>query len=463
MQKLPQQAHETTSRALLHGAFQAALQAADPSYAIPKVLKQLFPQGIRGRCIVIGAGKASASMADALEKYALTHWPQAILSGLVITRYGHDVQRPLPDRKILVCEAAHPVPDEAGLQATKNLLHIVQALQKDDQLLVLISGGGSSLLTLPVAEISMTDLTSLTQELLRSGAPIEAMNIVRKHISAIQGGNLGRLAVRAGAKVDALIISDVTGDQPGDIASGPCAVDDSTFQDALNILDRYQIGPGVVPASILDYLKKGTMGQAPETLKRDEPESLMVRNHVIATSMQSLLAAQKYCLEHGAQVHILGDQITGEAAQVARDQLEIVRGYVEQNKNKDFADRPGNVRRQVFISGGETTVTIPQGVVGRGGRCSEFLLALYAHSKDLAGLSALAADTDGIDGSEENAGAYFDQEIIHHANTLQLDEKTYLDAHDAYGFFLEVGGLVHTGPTLTNINDFRILMLESHG
>ena len=440
MQKLPQQAHETTSRALLHGAFQAALQAADPSYAIPKVLKQLFPQGIRGRCIVIGAGKASASMADALEKYALTHWPQAILSGLVITRYGHDVQRPLPDRKILVCEAAHPVPDEAGLQATKNLLHIVQALQKDDQLLVLISGGGSSLLTLPVAEISMSDLKSLTQELLRSGAPIEAMNIVRKHISAIQGGNLGRLAVRAGAKVDALIISDVTGDQPGDIASGPCAVDDSTFQDALNILDRYQIGPGVVPASILDYLKKGTMGQAPETLKRDEPESLMVRNHVIATSMQSLLAAQ-----------------------VARDQLEIVRGYVEQNQNKDFADRPGNFRRQVFISGGETTVTIPQGVVGRGGRCSEFLLALYAHSKDLAGLSALAADTDGIDGSEENAGAYFDQEIIHHANTLQLDEKTYLDAHDAYGFFLEVGGLVHTGPTLTNINDFRILMLESHG
>ena len=421
LQKLPQQAHETTSRALLHGAFQAALQAADPSYAIPKVLKQLFPQGIRGRCIVIGAGKASASMADALEKYALTHWPQAILSGLVITRYGHDVQRPLPDRKILVCEAAHPVPDEAGLQATKNLLHIVQALQKDDQLLVLISGGGSSLLTLPVAEISMSDLKSLTQELLRSGAPIEAMNIVRKHISAIQGGNLGRLAVRAGAKVDALIISDVTGDQPGDIASGPCAVDDSTFQDALNILDRYQIGPGVVPASILDYLKKGTMGQAPETLKRDE------------------------------------------AAQVARDQLEIVRGYVEQNKNKDFADRPGNFRRQVFISGGETTVTIPQGVVGRGGRCSEFLLALYAHSKDLAGLSALAADTDGIDGSEENAGAYFDQEIIHHANTLQLDEKTYLDAHDAYGFFLEVGGLVHTGPTLTNINDFRILMLESHG
>jgi hydroxypyruvate reductase len=305
---------------------------------------------------------------------------------------------------------------------------------------------------LPQAGISIDDMRKTTEALLRSGAPIEEMNVVRKHLSAILGGNLARVAIARGARVEALLISDVTGDDPADIASGPCAADYSTYLDALNILDKYNLDSKDIPASVLNHLKQGLAGEIPETLKDADLVNAQVANHVIATAYKSLEAAADYVRSQGYEPIILGDTITGEAQEVGMSQASLAREYLSKLTDKPLA----------LISGGECTVTIPAGIEGRGGRCSEYLLSLFAASTDLPHLAALAADTDGIDGSEKNAGAWFSGDIRQVSIDRGVKAESFLAAHDCYGFFAEFDALVETGPTLTNVNDFRIILLDKY-
>ena len=437
-----------SKEAILKNAFAAAVAVADPQVIVPQYLAKIFPVGQepKGKCLVVGAGKASASMASALEAYAKSHWPQVKLEGVVLTRYGHGS----PTSFIKIVEAGHPVPDQAGMDGAKEIFALTNQLEKGDVLIALVSGGGSSLLTLPQEGISIDDMRKTTEALLRSGAPIEEMNVVRKHLSAILGGNLARVAIARGARVEALLISDVTGDSPADIASGPCAADYSTYLDALNTLQKYDLDDSVIPASVLNHLKQGLAGEKPETLKDSDFISAQVANHVIATAYKSLEAAAEYVRTQGYEPIVLGDTITGEAQEVGVEQAALAREYMAK----------GNTKPLAFISGGECTVTIPAGVKGRGGRCSEYLLSLLAASADLPRMAALAADTDGIDGSEKNAGAWFDGTVRQASHTAGLVPEKFLSAHDCYGFFAELGALVETGPTLTNVNDFRIILLD---
>ncbi|QWE28554.1 glycerate kinase [Polynucleobacter sp. AM-7D1] len=434
---------------ILKNAFAAALEVADPKKIVPEYLSKIFAPGSepKGRCLVVGAGKASASMATALESHAKSHWSDAILEGVVLTRYGHHS----PTSHIQIIEAGHPVPDQAGMDGAKEIYRLVAELQAGDILIALISGGGSSLLTLPQAGISIDDMRKTTEALLRSGAPIEEMNIVRKHLSAIQGGNLARLAIARGARVEALLISDVTGDTPADIASGPCAPDYSTYQDALDILDKHELSADTIPASVLSHLKRGLAGEVPETLKEADLKGALVNNHVIATAYKSLEAAADYVRTQGYEPVILGDTVTGEARDVGVEQATLVRQHLSAKTGKPIA----------LISGGECTVTIPNGIKGRGGRCSEYLLSLFAASQEFPKLAALAADTDGIDGSEKNAGAWFTPETRLAARKEGLIPEQYLTQHNCYDFFAQLDALVETGPTLTNVNDFRIILLDT--
>ena len=444
-----QHSQPINTETILKNAFAAAVAVADPQVIVPQYLAKIFPVGQepKGKCLVVGAGKASASMASALEKYAKEHWPQVKIEGVVLTRYGHSS----PTSDIRIIEAGHPVPDQAGMDGAKAILELTQTLKEDDVLIALVSGGGSSLLTLPVEGISIDDMRKTTEALLRSGAPIEEMNVVRKHLSAILGGNLARCAIARGARVEALLISDVTGDAPADIASGPCAADYSTYSDALNIIESYRLQE-LIPASAMNHLQQGVAGQKPETLKEIDLVSARVSNHVIATAYKSLEAAANFVRAHGYEPIVLGDTITGEAQEVGLAQAQLAREYLAKMDN---ADKP-----LALISGGECTVTIPAGTKGRGGRCSEYLLSLYANSADLPKMAALAADTDGIDGSEKNAGAWFDGGIRELAKTKAIKPAEYLEAHDCYGFFAQLDALVETGPTLTNVNDFRIILLD---
>ena len=444
-----QHSQPISTETILKNAFAAAVAVADPQVIVPQYLAKIFPAGQepKGKCLVVGAGKASASMASALEKYAKEHWPQVKIEGVVLTRYGHS--SPTSDIKII--EAGHPVPDQAGMDGAKAILELTQTLKEGDVLIALVSGGGSSLLTLPAEGISIDDMRKTTEALLRSGAPIEEMNVVRKHLSAILGGNLARCAIARGARVEALLISDVTGDAPADIASGPCAADYSTYSDALNIIESYRLQE-LIPASVMNHLLQGVAGQKPETLKEIDLVSARVSNHVIATAYKSLEAAANFVRAHGYEPIVLGDTITGEAQEVGLAQAHLAREYLAR---MDKADKP-----LALISGGECTVTIPAGTKGRGGRCSEYLLSLYANSADLPKMAALAADTDGIDGSEKNAGAWFDGGIRELAKTKAIKPAEYLEAHDCYGFFAQLDALVETGPTLTNVNDFRIILLD---
>ncbi|QWE08489.1 glycerate kinase type-2 family protein [Polynucleobacter ibericus] len=436
-----------SKEAILKNAFAAAVAVADPKVIVPQYLAKIFPVGQepRGRCLVVGAGKASASMASALEAYAKVHWPQVTLEGIVLTRYGHNS----PTAYIQIVEAGHPVPDQAGMDGAKEVLALTKQLKQGDVMIALVSGGGSSLLTLPQEGISIDDMRKTTEALLRSGAPIEEMNVVRKHLSAILGGNLARVAIACGARVEALLISDVTGDSPGDIASGPCAADYSTYFDALNILEKYDLGDSAIPVSVLNHLKQGVAGEKSETLKDADLVNAQVANHVIATAYKSLEAAAEYVRTQGYEPMILGDTIIGEAQEVGVAHAALARDYVAKGIDQPLA----------LISGGECTVTIPVGLKGRGGRCSEYLLSLFA-SADLPNIAALAADTDGIDGSEQNAGAWFDAGVRQVSRNNSLLPEKFLAAHDCYGFFAELGALVETGPTLTNVNDFRIILLE---
>jgi glycerate 2-kinase len=433
---------------ILKKAFTAAVAVADPQIIVPQYLAKIFPIGgePKRRCVVVGAGKASASMASALETYAESNWRQVDIEGIVLTRYGHNS----PTSHIQIIEAGHPVPDQAGMDGAREIYRLVSELNQGDVLIALISGGGSSLLTLPQEGITIEDMRKTTEALLRSGAPIEDMNVVRKHLSAILGGNLARLAIARGARVEALLISDVTGDSPADIASGPCAADYSSYQDALDILAKYGLGAESIPASVLLHLNRGRIGEVPETLKAADLQNAQVSNHVIATAYRSLEAAADYIRTQGYEALILGDTITGEAQDVGVEQATLVRQHLATKSSEPLA----------LISGGECTVTIPTGIQGRGGRCSEYLLSLFSASRDLPNISALAADTDGIDGSEKNAGAWFTPAIRQAAQERGLMPAGYLDRHDCYGFFAQLDALVETGPTLTNVNDFRIILLN---
>jgi hydroxypyruvate reductase len=424
------------SIALLRASFDAAVAAADPL----KIVAAHLPEPPRGRVVVVGAGKAAASMARAVE----LAWPDVPLEGLVITRYAHG----LPTDRVRVVEAGHPVPDESGERAAAKILALAQSLGPDDLLLALVSGGGSSLLSLPVAGVSMADLKATTRELLRCGAPIERMNVVRKHLSQIQGGRLAAAAAARGARVCALIVSDVTGDKPEDIASGPCAPDPSTFADAIATLDRFGC---VVPPSVRGHLERGRRGEIAETPKPGDAIFARVQNTVIATAHRSLEAAAQVFRQMGITPVILGDTVTGEAREVAKVYAALVREI------RAFGapfEPP-----VALISGGECTVTIPPGVSGRGGRCTEFLLSLTVELEGLPDVYALAADTDGIDGSESNAGAWLAPECQAVAERAGARALVCLDNHDAWGFFAAAETLIETGPTRTNVNDYRVVLI----
>jgi hydroxypyruvate reductase len=387
--------------------------------------------------VVVGAGKAAGAMAKAVDG----HWPAAApLEGVVITRYGHGMEAP----RIRVVEAGHPVPDERGEAAAKEILALATALTEDDLLLVLVSGGGSSLLSLPVAGISMADLKTVTRELLASGAPIQDINTVRKHLSLIQGG---RLAAATRAQVLALVISDVTGDDPTHIASGPAAPDPSTFAQAVEILARFRVEP---PASVRRHLAQGAAGAIGETPKPGDGAFARVENRVIATAQASLMAAAAHFQAHGIAPMVLGDSITGESREVAKVFAAIAR----QVRAHAHPVAPP----VAIISGGETTVTLRG--KGRGGRSSEFLLSLAVELEQQRDTWAIAADTDGIDGSEDNAGALLAPDSIARALALGLRPRAMLDANDGYGFFSALGDLVVTGPTRTNVNDYRAILVR---
>lgn len=420
------------ARELLQGSFSAALAAADPLRILPSHL----PAPPKGRTLVVGAGKAAAAMALAVEQ----SWPAgAPLDGLVITRYQHG----LLTNRITVIEAGHPVPDAAGEQAAVEILKRVKSLTSQDLLLVLVSGGGSSLLSLPANGVSMTDLKQVTRQLLLSGAPIQSMNTVRKHLSAIQGG---RLAAASRAPVVALVVSDVTGDDPTHIASGPCAPDPSTYQDAAGILERYAVQPS---PSVAAHLARGVRAEIPETPKPGDRAFAKTENRVIATAQQSLHAAAEYFRSHGVTPAILGDSVTGEAREVAK----VYGALARQIRLHGTPWKPPIA----LISGGECTVTVHG--KGRGGRCAEFLLSLAIDLDGAADIHALAADTDGIDGSEENAGAAIGPGVLQRAARKHLDPVLLLEQNDAYRFFEATGDLLVTGPTRTNVNDYRAILI----
>ena len=424
---------------LLH-LYQAAVSRALPLHNTAAYL----PAPPKGRTLVLGAGKAGGAMAQAVE----AHWPEdAPLSGLVVTRYGHTPPRAAGlASRIEVVEASHPLPDEAGLLAAKRILALTQGLTKDDLVLCLISGGGSALLTLPAEGLAFEDKQRIIQELLNSGANIVEMNCVRKHLSQIKGGRLA--AACAPAKVVTLTISDVPGDDVSVIASGPTVADASTCADALAILKRYGIA---VPAAIEAQLQSGAL----ETPKPFDPCFSGHEVHLIATPQQSLEAAAAAARAAGITPYILSDEIEGESREVGKVHAALARAAA---RGQGAFQKPC-----VILSGGETTVTVrkqPAGTPrGRGGRAGEFCMGLALGLQGIEGVHGLAADTDGIDGMEDNAGAFVTPDTLARAAALGMKLDQFLDRNDAYGYFQPLGDLVITGPTHTNVNDFRALLL----
>ena len=420
----------------LRALFDAALAAADPARCLAPFLPS--PPKPPGRTVVVGAGKAAATMARAVEQA----WPKdAPLSGVVVTRYGHGAAC----ERIAVREASHPVPDAAGMAAAAEILQAVQGLTAQDLVLCLISGGGSALLALPAEGLSLADKKAVNQALLASGATIAEMNCLRKHLSAIKGGRLALAA--APARIVALLISDVPGDDPAVIASGPTVADPSSVADALAVLEKYRIAP---PPAVAAHLAKGD-----ETAKPGDPRLAKVENIMVATPQMALEAAAKAAQAAGIAPLILGDALEGEARE-----LGIAMAGIARQVRRHGQPLPAPC---VLLSGGETTVTIrkqpPDAPRGRGGRNSEFLLSLAIKLEGEAGIHALACDTDGIDGSEDNAGAILHPDSIARAASNGVRAKAALAANDAYGFFKAAGGLVETGPTLTNVNDFRAILV----
>ncbi|MCU4122120.1 glycerate kinase [Variovorax sp. N23] len=403
-----------------------------------------LPRPPRGRTLVLGAGKAGGSMAQALEAL----WPaDAPLSGLVVTRYGHIPLRPEGlAARIEIVEAAHPVPDAAGLKAAERILALTEGLTADDLVLCLISGGGSSLLTLPADGLTLEDKQRINRQLLESGAHIGEMNCVRKHLSRIKGGRLA--AACSPAQVVTLTISDVPGDDPAVIASGPTVPDATTCADAMAILDRYGIA---VPAPVRAQLERGAL----ETPKPSDAVFQGHTTHLIATPQQSLEAAAAAARAAGIDAHILSDEMEGESREVGKVHGALARAVAL--RGAPFA------KPCVILSGGETTVTIrprqPGQAKGRGGRAGEFCLGLAGALAGQPDVWALAADTDGIDGVEDNAGAFVTPDTLARATAQGRKLADHLDRNDAYGYFDAIGDLLVTGPTHTNVNDFRALLI----
>ncbi len=423
-------------RELLRALYDAAVARALPLRSMGAVLP--LPPA-RGRTVVVGAGKAGGAMAEALDAL----WPAgAPISGLVITRYAHvpPGYRARPGR-IEVVEAAHPVPDEAGLAATRRIAGLVQGLTANDLVIALVSGGGSSLLTLPAPGLTLADKQAVNQALLKSGAAIDEMNTVRKHLSAIKGGRLAALAHPA--RVVTLLISDVPGDEPGVIASGPTLPDDSTCADALAICARY--GIALPPAA-----RAGLDSGAFESPKPGSPAFARDAVHVFATPQQSLEAAAALARSHGLAAHILSDEIEGESRVVGQVHAALARAVAR--RGQPFA------APCVILSGGETTVTVRR-KGGRGGRAGEFLMGCALALQGQERVWVLAADTDGIDGVESNAGAIVTPDTLARARAAGLDAAAMLDGHDSQPFFAALGDLVEPGPTFTNVNDFRALLV----
>jgi hydroxypyruvate reductase len=407
--------------------FQAALAACDPARCLPPHL----PRRPEGRTVVVGAGKAAAAMAAAVE----AHW-QGKLGGLVVTRYGHGV----PTRHIEVVEASHPVPDAAGVDAAARILATVGGLTSQDLVLCLISGGASALLALAAPGLTLTDKQQVNRALLKCGATITEMNCVRKHLSAIKGGRLA--ATAAPARVVTLVISDVPGDDPSVIGSGPTVADPTTFADARAVFAKYGIKP---PPNVAQRL-----ASEDETPKPGDPRLAGGEVILIARPQDSLEAAAKVATVAGYRPVILGDSLEGEARDVAQVHAGIAR---QVRRHGQPAAAPA-----ALLSGGETTVTVRG--AGRGGRNVEFLLALTVALDGEAGIHAIACDTDGIDGTEDNAGALSGPDSLARGRAMGLDAKSLLANNDGYGFFAGLGDLVVTGPTLTNVNDFRAILID---
>jgi len=414
-------------RTLLRQLFDAAIASAQPALCLPPHL----PAPPKGRTIVIGAGKASAAMAQALER----HWPGP-LEGLVVTRYGYEQ----PCERIEIVPAAHPVPDEAGLLASRRIAQKVAGLTADDLVIALISGGGSALLVAPVPGLTLDDKRAVNAALLASGATISEMNCVRRHLSALKGGRLGALCHPA--RVVTLAISDVPGDDPRDIASGPTVADPGTCADALAIIDRYGLA---VPASVRHVLASGDG----ESVKPDDPRLARGELRMVTAPQVALEAAARVAREAGVAAHILGDSLEGEA----RDLGKTMAGIARQVATRGQPFEPPCV----LLSGGETTVTLRG--QGRGGRNVEFLLSLALALDGLPGVHAIAGDTDGVDGAEEIAGAHVAPDTLARAWASGMNPRASLDANDAHTFFRALGDSVVTGPTLTNVNDFRAILV----
>ncbi|CAN7276474.1 glycerate kinase [Pararhizobium sp. LjRoot235] len=416
-------------RAFLTSLFEAAVKAADPLAAI----RAHLPEKPKGRTIVVGAGKAASQMAAAFE--SLWDGP---LEGIVVARHG-----PIAAcERIRVLQSAHPVPDEAGLAGSAELLRLVEGLTPDDLVVALISGGGSSLLPAPPAGLTLNDEIAVNRALLASGAPISAMNVVRKHVSRIKGGRLAFAA--APAKVVSLIVSDVPGDNPAFVASGPTIPDLSTPADALAIVERYRME---LPEAVMRHLKSSeAAAPSPDHLAFADHE-----RHVIASASVSLEAAAARARQQGIEAVILSDAIEGEAAVVGRMHAAIARETALRN-------RPFQ-KPVVILSGGETTVTISGDNYGKGGRNSEFLLSFALDIDGADGIHALAADTDGIDGSEDNAGAFADGATVARMRAAGTDPRGHLARHDAWSAFDASDDLFVPGPTGTNVNDFRALLI----
>ena len=420
--------------ALLRRLLDEAVAAARPERCLPAALAELAAEAAArpsGRTIVLGAGKAAAAMARTVE----ASWPDRTLEGLAVTRYGHAV----PCRSIRVVEAAHPVPDRAGAAAAAQILEIAQAAGPDDLVLFLLSGGASALLSLPASGLALADKQAVTRALLAAGADIYEINTVRKHLSAIKGGRLA--AAAAPAQLATLAISDVAGDDPATIGSGPTVADPTTLADARRVLRRFAIDP---PGSVKTALED----PANETLKPDDSRLEAIRYRLIATPAQSLAAAGARAAAEGLAVDMLGDGLTGEARDLGRAHAALVRERAAQRQDE---------RPLLLLSGGETTVTVAGG--GKGGPNTEYLLALAGALDGLPGVWALAADTDGADGSEDNAGATIGPDTLDRARRRGLRPAAILADNDAWSFFDTLGDLVVTGPTHTNVNDFRAILI----
>ena len=413
---------------LLRAMFDAAVAAAQPDKVVPKFL----PKPPKGRTVVVGAGKASAAMAAALEK----HW-KGPLSGLVVTRYGYAVAT----KRIEIVESAHPVPDHNGEMAARRILETVRGLSEDDLVICLISGGGSALMALPAPGLTLADKQAVNKALLVSGANITEMNCVRKHLSAIKGGRLA--AAAAPARVVSLLISDVPGDDPAVIASGPTVPDPSSFADARALIERYRIA---APAAVARHLAEAR----DETPKPGDKRLRGCETQLIAAPQASLEAAARAARKAGFAPVILGDAIEGEARHVATVHAGIARQVARRGQP---AKAPC-----VLLSGGEATVTVRG--TGRGGRCTEFLLALAVALDGAPRIYAIAGGTDGMDGTEENAGAVVTPDTLARARAKNLNARAMLENNDGYGFFSALGDLITTGPTRTNVNDFRAVLIE---